>query len=159
VANYHSPFSGESTNHLDLQVLLRAADVSLEECVRECLCCGGTRTTKSTRSLERAMGIEPTSEIWDTRTPNGKIWEQLGNKTIYKPLCGLGPPQRHRIIGQLTKADANSKPLFRPVAQVAHLRGDSKDVSGCSTSPYEFSRLVRNEEAEFRRTINCSDSN
>jgi len=33
------------------------------------------------------------------------------------------------------------------VAQVAHLRLLSKDVSGCSTTPYEFIFLVRNEEA------------
>jgi hypothetical protein len=31
-----------------------------------------------------------------------------------------------------------------PVAQVAHLRLLSKDVSGCSTTPYEFFHLVRN---------------
>src|SRR6266850_37285 len=39
------------------------------------------------------------------------------------------------------------KPRFAPVAQVAHLRLLSKDVSGCSTTPYDFSFLVRNEEA------------
>ena len=36
--------------------------------------------------------------------------------------------------------------LGNGVAQVAHLKADSKDVSGCSTAPYEFSSLVRNEE-------------
>jgi len=33
-----------------------------------------------------------------------------------------------------------------PVAQVAHLKEGLKDVSGCSTTPYEFFRLVRNED-------------
>jgi hypothetical protein len=33
-----------------------------------------------------------------------------------------------------------------PVAQVAHLRRYSRDVSGCSTAPYEFFPIVRNDE-------------
>jgi|SRR5437867_13121375 len=33
-----------------------------------------------------------------------------------------------------------------PVAQVAHLKEGLKDVSGCSTTPYEFFHLVRNED-------------
>ena len=32
---------------------------------------------------------------------------------------------------------------FRPVSQVAHFRGYSKGVSGCSTAPYEFFHVVR----------------
>jgi len=36
---------------------------------------------------------------------------------------------------------------FAAVAQVAHLGDFSKDVSGCSTTPYDISFLVRNEEA------------
>ncbi len=45
-----------------------------------------------------------------------------------------------------THISSTAKTVPNGVAQVAHLRAFSKDVSGCSTVSCEFFRLVRNEE-------------
>jgi hypothetical protein len=91
------------------------------------------KAIESSGFMERAMGIEPTSETWEVR---GFVFDS--QRFQNQPVTRLG----HE------RFSPDREP--KPVAQVAHLRRYSKDVSGCSTTPYDIACLVRNEEAETR---------
>src|SRR5713101_7524361 len=65
------------------------------------------RAIKSSRLIERAMGIEPASELWETCSANGQ--PKLGNYLGTKPqfigrFLGLNSHKGNRIIRQLAEA-------------------------------------------------------
>ena len=95
--------------------------------------------------------------IWDLKlqdeNPKGRSCPaKVEARLRPKPGSNLAFSCLSALQGQLNQRDFGgsvweSNPPFATVAQVAHLRPYSKDVSGCSTASYEFSYLVRNEEA------------
>src|SRR5580658_4611349 len=81
--------------------------------------------------MERAMGIEPACETWEAMVRTG-----------FLPYTNLR--------SEVALRTAPGKHWRNGVAQVAQLRGNSKDVSGCSAAPYEFFSIVRAADAGVR---------
>jgi hypothetical protein len=82
-------------------------------------------------------------------TPWRSTWEAI-ECSGFPSLESRHPSFRTRAFNGTLQALANG------VAQVAHLRWSSKDVSGCSTASYEFFHRVRNEGPEVRNPLSSA---